>query len=178
MKNIIIYILSAISIILVIITGVIIIDYSIKHPYAGSKKIEVNKPVSALKDIGGVLFIKGWSSAEPTHRWTESKRSHIAFDIIQKIDSCHNYTIDFYPVHVMDECQEVRLFLNNKDLGDFRFCISDTIFSIPIKSDFLFFDRTNTLILDIPNAHRPDNPADQRILGIAIKQIMLSCSSK
>lgn len=175
MKTIFIYILSAISIILLIIVGIIIVDYSIKHPYPGSKRIEVNKPNSALTDIEGVLFIKGWSFPEPTHRWSNSVETLIVFDLLSNADSCSSLSIDFVPVHVMDDCQTISISLNQVELGDFKICNSDSLLQIPVKTENFFFEKSNILNINIPNAHKPDNPIDQRVLGFAISQFLISC---
>ena len=169
-------VLSIIGLLLSIIAAYFIFSFIFKHPYKGAKKLAVNTVYSAMEDVPGVFFIKGWSHAEEQHRWTDGKIVELAFYFTDdmKNNPCEKMFLNLYPVMVIDSCQNLIIELNGEHLLNYKLCDFDSILSISLLKGVVYYDRTNHLAITIEKPMVPGE-LDKRSLGFAVNKFLIQC---
>jgi hypothetical protein len=128
------------------------------------------EPISRGKVIdhfSGALFYRGWSGAEPTHRWSESKYCDVYFNLDTNLeyDGVIKLRIGSHgPQYVVISLNGSVIYAGQIDVWDDF---------IDIDHDrSLLKNGTNKLVFELPDACPPDN-GDQRILGLALMSFQI-----
>ncbi len=120
-------------------------------------------PFDSLK-----LDWEGWSVVEPTHRWTEGKRSRIGFLLPR--DSLVPKTLEIV-VGTYDQ-QTIFLVLNDVLLYAETHTLADHVISVVLPRDSILLGEQNWLEIRVPGARSPGG-GDRRRLGLYIKTLRL-----
>ena len=135
--------------------------------------IEINKPISVNSLFANKLFLTGWSFLEEnTFRWTSSKKVDTYFKLEKIPDSLNTIKLLFINKMVLDGKQKSKIFINDKNLGEFTFKNEDSLLVVNVPKNYL--NTSNLLHLNFPDA----NPVgkDKRELGVALKNFTISCT--
>jgi len=139
-----------------------------------ASRMEIKESISALKPIqfdnvltheeNPYIAFEGWSSAEPTIRWTEGNTAYIHFRISKTKSKDIFVKLNIHSLGT----QLVRFYLNDKMLKKIVINYPEKKeLSLRIPISIVNKKDLNTLKLELPNARTPDSP-DPRILAIAL----------
>ena len=175
--------IASIILILFIVFIAIIIGKNLNYPQFLSSKdnqeLELIKNQSKnLKAINlgevidhnsNALIYLGWSSAEPTHRWSVGKASRLVFkvDAHQKFEGVLKLRVGTLG------SQKITISLNETQIYSGVVDAGDKVLDIPINRTLLVSgEDTNTLAFELPDARLPGN-GDPRILALALKSFQI-----
>lgn len=122
-----------------------------------------------------LLFEKGWSAEEGTHRWTGGQTAELRFKLGKKPAGPFNVSLVIDILHVIDR-QPVIMQLNGHQLGMTTFSGKSLSAALTVPTEALSWEGINHLVMNLPKA-RPPGTHDPRILGIALKSFTLKLAS-
>ena len=113
------------------------------------------------------LLFDGFSYKENGFRWSDKKKSQIAFNIKSYIKNKDIYLL--IRLGTLGK-QDISIYLNGHKIFDKILCTNDTTLRLSIKKGWLDLKNTNKLKFILPNAHLPGN-GDKRVLALKFKSL-------
>jgi len=115
------------------------------------------------------VIYSGWANMESGHRWSLGKSSKIIFRLSEKENISGTLTLNIASLGK----QTINVKINNHYIGSKIVDSPDTTIIFKYDKNILNLDSSNIIEFEFPDAKKPDNSADSRILAIALMSFII-----